>query len=331
MMVDNNKDTQVIQDKLLAYLREMLGKPDLEYSASLVPLQGGYETAIYRFQLAGAPAGLSQPLVLRLYPAFYGTGNARWEYAIQNVMVEVGYPAAKAHLLCSDMEVLGGAFFIMDHIPGQPLLFAPPEKVMVILGQSHASLHLIDPNPVVAALKAGGLDQYVYDLGITPESIERAAVKMPWLREGLEWLLEHRPPEPTRLSVCHGDFHPINIMVQDGQVSGVLDWAGFRIADPAFDVANTIVLTSIAAKNLSATWEGLPPIDWELATKIYLAEYEKLAPLDHTHLETFQVRRCLRSLIEGHEGQQVWQYPPIVQDVLAYIRKITGIEIVLPD
>jgi aminoglycoside phosphotransferase (APT) family kinase protein len=330
-MVDQDKDTQVIQEKLLAYLREALEKPDLQYSESLVPLQGGYETAIYRFQLAGAPAGLSQPLVLRLYPAFYSTGNAHWESAIQNVMVEVGYPAAKAHLLCTDMAVLGGAFFIMDLIPGQPLLYAPPEKVMVILGQSHAALHLIDPEPVVTALKAGGLDQYIYNLGITTESIERASGKMPWLREGLEWLLENRPPEPARLSVCHGDFHPINIMVQDGRVNGVLDWAGFRIADAAFDVANTIVLTSIGAKNLSATWEGVPPIDWELATEIYLAEYEKLAPLDHTHLETYRVRRCLWSLIQGHEGQQVWQYPPIVQDVLAYIHKITGVQIVLPD
>lgn len=329
-MVDKNENTARIADQLLAYLREALEKPDLRYDASLARLQGGYETAIYRFQLAGAPEALARPLVLRLYPAFYGSGNARWESAIQNVMAGVGYPAPKAHLVCTNMDVLGGAFFIMDHIPGQPLLFAPPERVMVILGQSHAALHQIDTRPVLAALQAQGLDQYVYDLGITPKSIQETAVKMPWLREGLDWLLENNPPEPTRRAVCHGDFHPINIMIQDGQVSGVLDWSGFRLADPAFDVANTIVLTSIAAKHLSSTWQGLPPVDWEQAAEIYLAEYQNLVPLDHTNLETYKVRRCLLSLIQGHEGQQVWQYPPIVGDVLAYIREVTGIGIVLP-
>ena len=89
-------------------------------------------------------------------------------------------------------------------------------------------------------------------------------------------------------------------------------------------------LTSIAAKHLSATWEGLPSIDWELATEIYLNEYEKLAPLDRTHLETYRVRRCLLALIQGTEGQQVWQYPPIVADIVAYIREVTGVRITLP-
>ncbi len=329
-MDDKFEDVKRISDKLLNYLREALGEPGLAFSAPLVRLQGGYETAIYRFQLEGAPAALSQPLVLRLYPAFYGSGNAKWESTIQNAMAGVGYPAARAHLVCTDLEVLGGAFFIMDHIPGQPLLFAPPESVMVILGRSHAALHQIDPQPLVAALKASGLEKYIYDLGMSRESIEQTAGKMPWLRAGLDWLGENRPPEPARRSVCHGDFHPINIMFQDGQVTGVLDWSGFRIADAAFDVANTIVLTSIAAKNLSATWEGLPSIDWELATEIYLAEYEKLAPLDRTHLETYRVRRCLLGLIQGTEGQQVWQYPPIVADLVAYIREITGVQIRLP-
>ncbi len=51
-------------------------------------------------------------------------------------------------------------------------------------------------------------------------------------------------------SICHGDFHPLNILVKEGQVTAVLDWPGFSIADPVLDVAYTVVLLTIPAKHL---------------------------------------------------------------------------------
>ena len=71
------------------------------------------------------------------------------------------------------------------------------------------------------------------------------------VKRRIDWLLENRPPEPERLAVCHGDFHPLNILVQDGIVTGVLDWPGFIIADPALDIANTIVLSTIPFKHIA--------------------------------------------------------------------------------
>ena len=29
---------------------------------------------------------------------------------------------------------------------------------------------------------------------------------------GLLWLQAHRPDAPRQLAICHGDFHPLNIM-----------------------------------------------------------------------------------------------------------------------
>jgi len=143
--------------------------------------------------------------------------------------------------------------------------------------------------------------------------------------------MENRRPEPEHPAVCHGDFHALNILVHDGKVSGVLDWPGFAIADPVFDIANTIVLTTIPAKHLSASMEGFSSVDWDLAAELYLSAYRTRKKLDSTNLDYYRVRRCVMALIQGFEGQKVWQHPMIVRDLVGYILKTTSIQITLPD
>ena len=124
-MKNINEDTDHISDKLISYLKDELKNSKIEYGSSLTQLQGGYETLTYRFKLNGVGDELSKLLVLRLYPQFYGTKNAVWESSVQNVLVGEGYPVAKAHFVCTDMSILGGAFFIMEHLPGQLLMSMP--------------------------------------------------------------------------------------------------------------------------------------------------------------------------------------------------------------
>ena len=114
----------MILEKFIDYLRTELKNSNIDYQSTPKQLQGGYETTIYRFQLIGTAAEYAQPMVLRLYPEFYGPHNALWESTIQNVLAESGFPVAKVHFVCSDMSVLGGAFYVMDYLPGWPLMFA---------------------------------------------------------------------------------------------------------------------------------------------------------------------------------------------------------------
>jgi aminoglycoside phosphotransferase (APT) family kinase protein len=326
----NVQDVRTLSDKLIAYLRAKLGNPAIDFASPLMRLQGGYETSIYRFELDGASEELSRPLVLRLYPQFYGSRNAIWESTVQNGLAGQGYPVAQVYDVCTDMSILGGAFFIMDHLPGRPLAVAPPESVPGLLGKTHAELHNNDPAPLIETLSEKGIDDDGYRLESRFDWLKGQAKELPWLRQAIDWLLEHRPPEPERLSVCHGDFHPLNILYADGEVTGVLDWGGFSIADPAYDVGNTVVLSTIAFKHLAASMDGLPSIDFDLMVELYLAAYRTHRPLDSTNLDYYGVRRCVMSLAQGVEGQKVWQHPLIVRDLLAYILEITGIQITMP-
>jgi aminoglycoside phosphotransferase (APT) family kinase protein len=329
-MQDTNMDADHISDKLIAYLKKELNNPSIEYSSPLTQLQGGYETSTYRFKLKSVEDEFSNYLVLRLYPQFYGTHNAIWESTVQNVLAKEGYPVAKAHFVCTDMSILGGAFFIMDFIPGELLMFAPPESVPALMGKTHAALHSINPTPLINTLNDQGVDQYGYSPDGRCDGLDKKASKLPWIRESVNWLLDHRPSEPENLTVCHGDFHALNILVADGVVTGVLDWPGFAITDPVFDVANTIVLTTIPAKYLTASMEGFESVDWNLFVESYLSAYQTHSQLDSTNLDYYRVRRCLMALIQGNEGQKVWQHPLIVEDLVGYIHKITGIQITVP-
>lgn len=323
------QDNETLSDKLIVYLRDKLDTPALTLATPLKQLQGGYETASYRLEFSGAPDALSKPLVLRLYPQFYGTRNAIWESTVQNALAADGYPVAQAHVVCTDMTVLGGAFFIMDFLPGQPLIAAPAERMPALLGAMHAALHNTDPAPLLAALNAQGISRDACRIAGRFDWLRDRLAGVPWLHQVADWLLDHRPPESEHPTVCHGDFHPLNILYAEDRVTGVLDWPGFAIADPAYDVGNTIVLLTVPYKNLAASM-GFRPVDWERVVELYLAAYRTHRALNDTYLDCYKVRRCVLALVEGVEGQKVWQHPLIVQDLIATIHDITGIHISMP-
>jgi aminoglycoside phosphotransferase (APT) family kinase protein len=328
--MNNVQDVETLSDKLISYLRAKLGNPAIDFVSPLTRLQGGYETSTYRFSLDCAAYELSRPLVLRVYPQFYGTRNAIWESTVQNVLAGEGYPVARVHVVCTDMSILGGAFFIMDHLPGQLLVAAPPETVPGLLGKTHAELHSIDPDPLIETLDDKGIAEYDYGLASRFDWLRDKADELVWIRQGVNWLLDNRPPEPERLAVCHGDFHALNILYADGTVTGVLDWPGFAIADPVFDVANSIVLITISGRHLAVSMGDFSSVDWDLVADLYLTAYRTHRSLDDSNLDYYRVRRCVMALVQGVEGQKVWQHPLIVRDLLAYILDTTGIQIPVP-
>ena len=54
---------------------------------------------------------------------------------------------------------------------------------------------------------------------------------------GLRWLEDHKPDEPARCSIVHGDARNGNLIVSETGLVGILDWEGAHIGDPMDDVA----------------------------------------------------------------------------------------------
>jgi len=109
---------------------------------------------------------------------------------------------------------------------------------------------------------------------------------------------------PTGDRVCHGDFHPDNIMVS-GTDAIVIDWTNLAKGDPHADVARTMVL---------GRW-GLPtdaPLPLRLLAKggrhlllrRYLSAYQRSTPLDSELLGQWEFVVAIARLAEGIAGEK---------------------------
>ncbi len=305
--------------RLLAYLRDALADDRLGYAEPPSRMRGGSQAHIYRFGLSGAPPGLARTLVLCLYPQGYGAARAVKESLVQNGLARQSYPAPRVHATCADRSILGGAFLVMEFHPGDLMLRAPPEAVPGMLGEAHAALHRIDPRPVLESLRAGGwrASRYRFERELT--LLDERTGRHPRLRPVVDWLSANRPPEPEPPSICHGDFHPLNILVRDGEVTGVLDWSDAIFGDPALDVACTMLLIRVFGRHV------LSPPESDRAAEKYLESYRAPRPFDPDRLDYYRIRRCLIGLMDGADGQAAWRHPSIARELAADILRVTGV------
>lgn len=309
---------------LLAWLRERLADPRIGYAVPPRRLPGGTDTRTYRFRLRGAPGGaLAETLVLRLYLPAHGVDRALRESRIQQAVANAGFPAPAVHLVCQDPSVLGGAFFIMQFLPGESLQSAPPEAVPALLADAHLALHRLDPAPVVRALMDQGEDAAPRPPKRDHALIAAYANRFRSLAPVLDWMADNLPPAPSRPSLCHGDFHPLNLVVRNGEVTGVFDWPDFMVADPVADVASTLTL-GILARHLYP--ESVRHRVWQR----YLEHYTGESPAHPQALQYYCVRRCLIALLAGAAGRGLWRRPAVARDIMADIAARTGVSLVRP-
>ena len=302
---------------LLSWLRKRLGTPGIGYETPLTRLPGGTDTHTFRFRLTGAPERLARSLVLRLYYREHGAARALREARIQRALAPTAIRAPSVHFVCTDESVLGGPFFIMQFLAGKPMAEAGVEAIPAMLAEAHLLIHRTDPAPVVELLRKQGEAVAPHRADEDLAALTDYAQRYPSLAPVTAWMAEHLPSPPARLSICHGDFHPLNIAVRGGKVTGVFDWPDFMLADPVVDIASTLAM-AIPARHLLF----LDPRHrvWER----YLESYCGEAPVDLRVLDYYRVRRALVALLAGAGGRAMWRHPAILHDVIAGLRERTG-------
>jgi aminoglycoside phosphotransferase (APT) family kinase protein len=93
--------------------------------------------------------------------------------------------------------------------------------------------------------------------------------------------------------VCHGDFHPLNVMV-DGASAAVIDWTDAGLGPREADVARTVLLLSVAAVAASGRLEraALTVAGPRLARR-YRRRYEQGAPLHERRMASWDALHAL--------------------------------------
>jgi aminoglycoside phosphotransferase (APT) family kinase protein len=330
--------------RLLAYLRETLGEPGLAFAEHPRRLTGGFDTQIFAFSLSGAPSAFVHPLILRLLDPQHDPTRALRERATHNALVALGYAAPRVVLASTEARWLGAAFLIMERLAGKPL----PEVALLgmarIVAELQARLHALDSEAFLASLAREGmaLESFTFDAYLDQLAGRVARTPLAGLARGIDWLVERRPAVAGPRAICHGDFHPYNILMAAGRVTGVLDWPHAIVADPAFDVASTLVILKLVPMNVSDLPAGvrwLATVARPLLVGSYRRRYGRHRELDQEKLQYYEAAACMKALVKAAELRRASSGSPeantlfastFTDRVVEHFQRLTGITPILP-
>lgn len=294
--------------RLLEYLGAVLDGARVSLAEPPAPVSGGFDTQIYSFRLVGAPPNLSGPLILRVLSPLHDPRRALRERAIQNALADQGYPTLRAPLASADPAILGAGFLVMERLPGRPLLEVRRLGMAGVVVRAQRRLHALDPGPVLKAIDAavpgGSHDHTVEGLLAQFEArVVRGALL--GLAPALGWLRAHRPTVEGPAVVCHGDFHPQNLLVDDRrELTGVLDWPNLLIAERACDVAASRVILRYAPIEVAQVPRH---VRWLVRAarlalvRRFMAGHRRAAPLHRPSLRYYEALGCMRGLLRVAE------------------------------
>jgi aminoglycoside phosphotransferase (APT) family kinase protein len=139
---------------------------------------------------------------------------------------------------------------VVPYIPGTPAADAEPENldlpaVTAAVGGFLGALHVPAPldapvNPFRGVPLAERAANFATNLAVLDGAVDSDLVLRSW-ESALAAPGYDGPPR-----WLHGDLHPANILVLDGQVSGVIDFGDITSGDPATDLAVAWMLLPLA-------------------------------------------------------------------------------------
>ncbi len=174
-------------------------------------------------------------------------GGFDGEFRLLQAVHGCGAPVPKPWWSCSDRELIGGPFYLMDRIEGETIprriyrsdeLAQARELLPEQLGTALARIHRTETAGELAWLP--GPAEGRSSPGEQVESIRRGLAASPGpapvLELALRWLWQNLPEERGR-TLVHGDFRIGNVVVGADGLRAVLDWELAHVGDPHEDLA----------------------------------------------------------------------------------------------
>lgn len=242
----------------LGRLRDALA-PDAT-AVSAEPLLGGVDTATYALQLGGA-RGASE-YVVRVFRDQEGdaSATARRDYAALTAVSGATALAPRPIHLDASGALIGEPLIVMSRLAGAPLPPAGQPDIWIRqLANALAAVHStpLERLPVELPRDDSASERLARMLSRFPE--ERDAL---WEKAASVLPAAAARVKPNRPALIHGDFWFGNTTWEHGQLTGIVDWDGARVGEPARDVA--------IARNDLAIFIG------PAAADLFLRRYEAL-------------------------------------------------------
>lgn len=173
------------------------------------------------------------------------------EFAVTSALHAQGFPVARPYALCTDEEVIGSMFYVMDRVDGRVLWdlklpgMTPEERRAIFEAQvdALADLHRFDPAEIGLADYGKPGNYFARQVGRWTKQYRASETQpIPEMDRLIDWLPQELPSEgPAR--IVHGDFRLDNmILAQDRpEVLAVLDWELSTLGDPMADFSYLLI------------------------------------------------------------------------------------------
>jgi aminoglycoside phosphotransferase (APT) family kinase protein len=196
------------------------------------------------------------------------------EYRVTSALSGIGYPVARPLLLCTDEDVIGAPFYVMEHVEGRVLrgreLSTVEPEAAARCGEALVDTLLRLHSVEYAAIGLGDFGRpegYLSrQLRRWYEQWERSKTReLPLLDSVIERLRaglpDSGPGRAARAGIVHGDYRLDNVMFDAGldRILAVMDWEMATIGDPLADIGLMVVYTdSSALRLIPSVPEGFP-------------------------------------------------------------------------
>jgi aminoglycoside phosphotransferase (APT) family kinase protein len=175
--------------------------------------------------------GAARAFVLRL-----GAQRSEHEYEVLRAMASIAIPTPRAYGWDPSGKALGAPCFLQDFIEGEsllgPMLAGAPWAEDLYL-DTVCALQAITRDQLVAIEDRVQLEETATHYLETAYAHFRGQA-LP-LAEAVYARLEETMPQPPASRFSNGDLWLDNILVRDGQLAGVIDWANARFSDPLYE------------------------------------------------------------------------------------------------
>jgi aminoglycoside phosphotransferase (APT) family kinase protein len=225
----------------LERLRAYLGS-SRELTGSMLP--GGRSNLTYAISDGENRWVLRRPPLGHVLPTAHDMAR---EHRVLEALSKAGFPAPRPMLLCTDPDVIGAPFYLMEYVDGTvyrdvtALVAMGPEAMHTLilsLVDTLADLHALDPGAI-------GLADFGRPEGFNERQVHRWKKQLDASRSrdvpGIDELharLAVDIPAGGPGTVVHGDYRLDNVLIgSDLRINAVLDWEMSTLGDPLSDVA----------------------------------------------------------------------------------------------
>lgn len=242
-LIDVRPDERLDVGRLEPYLRARLPRTGGPFG--LAQFGGGHANLTYLVRFGETEYVLRRPPLGPVAPSAH---DMRREHRVLSVLPAAFPPAPRSYLLCTDHDIIGADFHVMERRRGIvirreiPPPFDEPatcRRIGEMLVDTLAALHAVDP----AAVGLGDLGK---PAGYLERQVEgwigryHAAKDRPYAYDEtfIAWLRAHRP-RSNAVTLVHNDYKLDNLLVaadDPARVVAILDWDMCTRGDPLVDL-----------------------------------------------------------------------------------------------